>query len=148
MKKAFLAALILTLSIAGLYAGDFTKGASYAGPLLGFTDYGMVIGADYEHGISRTVGLGGIAGLSTGDGHHHDDDLGLMILCQINYHFREVRDFDLFAGGGIGVDYADDDTDPLLVAHIGSNFKLGRKTYLQLRAGYPIFIGSAINFKF
>jgi hypothetical protein len=148
MRKGILLAAVFALSFSGLKAGDFAKGASYAGPVFGFSDYGIVLGADFEHGISRTVGLGGIAGLSLGHRRHHDDDLGMMILCQVNYHFREVKEFDLFAGGGLGVDYHPDDTDPLPVLHLGANFKVGRKTYLQIKAGYPIFIGSALNFKF
>ncbi len=147
MKRFLLAAFVLVLAFTGLYAGDFAKGASYAGPVFGFSDYGIVLGADFESGVSRTVGLGGIAGLSLGEGRHHDGDMGFMVLCNVNYHFREVRDFDLFAGGGLGVDYHPDDTDPLPDAHIGANFKVGRKTYLQIRAGYPIFIGSALNFR-
>lgn len=164
-----IAAIILTAiaSLAG--AEGFSKSKSYAGPVVGFGWHDLMLGAQYEYGLSRYVGLGAIGGVSWERYDYYWGDAGytyIAIGCQCNYHFVQAKGWDPFLGGVLGYDivsasydyYGTYTTHPpgwsathselFLGGTAGANFKAGKTTFIQARLGYPFYLSGSLLFKF
>lgn len=64
MGKLTIAGLVMAVASGAALADGFSQKRSYAGPVLGFGWHDLMLGAQYEYGISRYVGLGAIGGVS------------------------------------------------------------------------------------
>ncbi|MDI6739390.1 MAG: hypothetical protein QME74_03390 [Candidatus Edwardsbacteria bacterium] len=149
-------------------AAGFNKSASYLGPLAGFGWHDLMLGGHYEYGVSPFVGIGAIGGFS-----HQSEDIYwakvsysyVSLGFQCNYHFRQVKQFDLFAGGVLGYDIVSSSVDyytgytynphgwsghgsALFIGPmVGANFPIGKKAAIQARLGYPFYLAGGVNFR-
>jgi len=166
MRRTIIALACLLALAASATATGFSKGASYAGPLVGFGKWDLVLGGQYEHAISRYVGMGAIGAFSHKSYGYDEGDASYTYIAlgfQCNYHFRQIEDFDLFAGGALGYNivsaswnshagfeqyhYAASGSEMFIYPMVGANFPVGRKTAIQTRVGYPYYIALGLNFK-
>jgi hypothetical protein len=170
MKKHVFLAIWLAAGAWTLAPAEFSQRASYAGPLLGFGWHDVVIGGQYEYGISRCVGIGAVAGFSWDSYSYYWAKVSYTYFSvgfQCNYHFIQVPKFDLFAGGILGFDivsssydyyYGYYDFHPhnweahesglFLGPQVGANFPVGRNIDIQARLGYPYYLSAGVNFRF
>ena len=167
MKRIVMVAGIIIL-LATISQADelFTMRGSNIGPLLGFGWHDLMIGGQYEYGLSRYVGLGAIGGLSWAS---QSADWGswrytyISVGCQCNYHFIQARGWDPFLGGVLGYDivtYSDNLNAGYYHPHnwshtasalflggtAGANFRIGRTTSIQARVGYPYYLAGGLMF--
>ena len=167
MRRCFLVAGMISLLASGGLASDiFVKGGSNFGPMVGFGWHDLMLGAQYEYGFSRYVGLGAIGGASW---KNHTADWGsynytyISIGFQCNYHFIQARGWDPFLGGVLGYDvvsYSDNlnvgynhpqgwsytGSRMFLGGTAGANFRVGRNVLLQARLGYPFYLAGGLMF--
>jgi hypothetical protein len=161
--------MIALLASGGLASDIFVKGGSNFGPMVGFGWHDLMLGAQYEYGFSRYVGLGAIGGASW---KNHTADWGsynytyISIGFQCNYHFIQARGWDPFLGGVLGYNivsasysyYPGYTVHPsgwkasgsslFLGGTAGANFKVGKTTLAQARLGYPFYLSGSLLFKF
>lgn len=168
MKKTTWLLVTLTMITLPLLGDGFKKEASYAGPVVGFGWHDLMLGAQYEYGVSRYVGMGAIGGVSW---ESYNDYWGkwsyiyVSLGFQCNYHFAQAKGWDPFLGGVLGYDivHYSESTNPGYVhpygwSHTGSalflggtagaNFKVGKTTFIQARLGYPFYLSAGLLFKF
>ncbi len=167
MKKILTAILFTALFFSFSLADGFREKASYAGPMLGFGWHDLMLGAQYEYGISRYVGLGAIGGISWESHQAYWGEWSytyIAIGCQCNYHFIQAKGWDPFLGGVLGYDivtssvkhapgyewyrYTATGSAMFLGGTAGANFRVGKTTFLQARLGYPFYLSGGLLFKF
>ena len=168
MRIIILLTFAVLLAASTVWADGFSEKKSYAGPVLGLGDHDLMLGAQYEHGLSKYVGLGAIGGASWESyraGWGEWSYTYIAIGCQCNYHFIQAKGWDPFLGGVLGyniVTYSDnlyagydhpygwnhDHSYLLLGGTAGANFKIGKTTYAQARLGYPFYLSGGLLFKF
>jgi hypothetical protein len=168
MKKLLLTAMFLAFLFSVSQADGFREKASYAGPVLGFGWHDLMLGAQYEYGLSRYVGLGAIGGISWESYSDYWGEYGytyIAIGCQCNYHFAQAKGWDPFLGGVLGYDIVSFHESPyagythphgwshsasemFLGGTAGANFKVGKTTFLQARLGYPFYLSGSLLFRF
>lgn len=169
MRKLTSMALVLAAFCSVALADGFREKASYAGPMLGFGEHDLMLGAQYEYGLSRYVGLGALGGISWEKYSAYWGDFSytyIAIGCQCNYHFIQAKGWDPFLGGVLGYeivsvsyDYytgytthpgdwnaSHSDLFPGITA--GANFKVGKTTLAQARLGYPFYLSGSLLFRF
>ncbi|MBI4727313.1 hypothetical protein HY768_08865 [candidate division TA06 bacterium] len=168
MKKYLLPVLCLAVACPTLCAAGFAKNASYAGPLLGFGWHDLMLGGQYEYGVSPYVGVGAIGGFSRKSFDYYWGELSYTYVSlgfQCNYHFTQAKGLDLFAGGVLGYDIVScsekyypgydwyrgwkaSGSAMFIGPIVSANFPVDKKTGIQARLGYPFYLAGGVNFKF
>ena len=97
-------ALLLTFSFVFSTEKEFTRGFQFVSPLIGLNNYALPVGANFEFGLTKNIGIGGTATLwSWGEDYWSNTLINLSV--DAAYHFTDlkVKKLDLFAGGGLGI---------------------------------------------
>lgn len=169
MRRLVLLTMVLAAFCSAGLADGFREKASYAGPVVGFGWHDLMLGAQYEYGLSKYVGLGAIGGISWESYNDYWGDYGytyIAIGCQCNYHFIQAKGWDPFLGGVLGYDivsvhydyntgytthptgWSASGSELFLGGTAGANFKAGKTTFIQARLGYPFYLSGSLLFKF